>query len=73
MRKQIAKIQIPYNGTWKVIETDSPVNPYRVYRQEDGHTRLIEKYGDIASCLHCITQQLTGHVWTMTEQRVERI
>lgn len=74
MTKQIMKLVVPYNGTWKVVQDDSEkYNQFRVYRISDGHQKLIDKYGDVASCLHCITQQITGHVWVMTDTRVEKL
>lgn len=74
MTKQIMSLTIPYNGTWKIINnTSDRSNPFRVYRIDNGHRKLIVKYADIASCLHCITQQLTGHEWRMTENEVERL
>lgn len=74
MTRQIMKLSIPYNGTWKVIMDDSEKNnKFKVYRIADGHTKLIQKYGDIASCLHCITQQLTGHEWYMSDRKVDRL
>lgn len=82
MTKQIMSLTIPHNGTWKVIQDDSErFNPYKVYYVRNVPTdlgirkrkKLIEKYGDIASCLHCVTQQLTGHEWRMTEYKVDRL
>jgi hypothetical protein len=74
MTKQIMKLTTPHNGTWKIIQDDSDrYNPYRVYRIHDGHKKLISKYGDLASCLHCITQQITGHIWKSTREKVERL
>ena len=74
MTKQIMKLEIPYNGTWRIIRDDSDkYNPYRIYRETNGHRKLIDKYGDIASCLHCITQQITGHIWYMSNETVDRI
>lgn len=74
MTRQIMKLNVPYNGTWKVIMDDSDrFNQFRVYRETNGHKKLMEKYGDIASCLHFITQQLTGHVWYMSDQKVESV
>ena len=74
MTKQIMKLDIPYNGTWKVIHDDNrKCNQFSVYYIRDGHRRLIERYGDLTSCLHCVTQQLTGHEWRMTDRKVERL
>ena len=74
MTKQIMSLMVPYNGTWKIIQNDSDrFNQFRVYRISDGHKKLIEKYGDIASCLHCIAQQITGHTWVMTDAKVEKL
>lgn len=73
MTRQIMKLNVPHNDTWKVIMDDSDkFNQFRVYRETNGHKKLMEKYGDIASCLHFITQQMTGHVWYMSDQKVER-
>lgn len=74
MTRQIAKIAIPYNGTWRVIQDDKEkYNQFCVYYEANGHRKLIQKYGDIASCFHCITQQLTGYMWRMTDVRVEKL
>lgn len=74
MTKQIMKLMIPHNGTWKIIQDDSDrYNPYRVYRISNEHRKLISKYGDLASCLHCITQQITGYIWIRTGEKVERL
>lgn len=74
MTKQLMKLTIPQNGTWKIVMNDAErFNRFCVYYESAGHRRLLEKYGDMASCLHFITQQLTGHEWRMTDQKVERI
>jgi hypothetical protein len=82
MKKQIMSLTIPHNGAWKIITDDSEVfNPFKVYYVWNELTdygirkrmKLITKYGDLASCLHCITQQLTGYEWRMTDRKVERL
>lgn len=74
MTKQIMKLDIPHNGTWKIVRDDNrKCNQFSVYYIRDGHRRLIERYGDLTSCLHCVTQQLTGHEWRMTDRKVERL
>ena len=73
MTKQLAKITIPNNGTWKIIMNDCECNKFRVYYERNGHKKLIQKYCDLASCFHCILQQTTGHMWRMTDERVERL
>lgn len=73
MTKQIMSLTVPCNGTWKIIQDDSArYNPFRVYWIADGHRRLLNKYADLASCLHYITQQLTGYEWRKTDIRVEQ-
>lgn len=73
MTRQLMKMTIPCNGTWKIVHDDTKqVNRFYVYYESNGHKKLLQRYGDMASCLHYITQQLTGHVWQMTDERVER-
>ena len=67
-------LKMYHKGEWRVTFDDSASNnPYRVYYIVNGHRKLIERYGDLASCLHCITQQLTGHEWRMTSEKVNRL
>ena len=67
-------LKMTYKGEWRVTHDDSiSTNPYRVYYISNGHRKQIERYGDLASCLHCITQQLTGHEWRMTSEKVNRL
>lgn len=74
MKKQIMKLDIPYNGTWRIIQNDKEQsNKFCVYYEANGHRKLIQKYGDIASCLHCVAQQTTGHEWRMTDRKVDRL
>lgn len=82
MTKQIMSLTIPHNGTWKIIHDYSErFNQFKVFYVWNELTdhgirkrkKLIEKYGDIASCLHCVAQQLTGHEWRMTEYKVDRL
>jgi hypothetical protein len=74
MTKQLMKLTIPYNSSWKIIMNDSDkYNKFWVYRIHDEHTKLLVKFADMASCLHFITQQITGHVWRMTDERVEKM
>lgn len=70
MKKQLLKFTVPYNGTWKIIQDDAvKVNPFRVY----WNNKQIERYGDLANCIHLIAQQMTGRIWHMTDERVEKL
>lgn len=69
MTKQIMKLTIPYDSTWKIVMDDSEqYNKFKVIRmwreQTDygvrKRTKTITKYATIASCLIFITHQLTG-------------
>lgn len=82
MKKQIMSLTVPHNGTWKIIYDNSEkYNQFKVYYVWNELTdhgvykrmKLIQKYGDITSCLHCVTQQLTGHEWQMTDRKVDRL
>ena len=74
MTKQLMKMTIPYNGTWRIIQDNaSYYNQFSVYYESNGHKKLLQRYGDMASCLHFITQQLTGHEWYMSDRKVERV
>lgn len=73
MTKQLMKLSIPYNGTWRIIQNDAErFNQFIVYHEHDGHRKLLQKYADMASCLHYIAQQLTGFEWQRTNRKVER-
>ena len=74
MKKQIMKMEIPYNCSWKVIMDDSEQSDkFKIYRISNGHTKLIQKCSCIASCLQCIAEQTTGHEWQMTDRKVDRL
>ena len=74
MTKQLMKMTVPYNSTWRIIYNDTEqFNKFCVYHESNGHRKLLQKYADMASCLHFIMQQLTGHVWYMSDCVVERI
>ena len=67
MKKQILKLQIPYNGEWKVIQDDSvKYKQYRVY----WNRKQVDRCGCIKDCLHNIMQWSTGRKWIETDEVV---
>ena len=74
MTKQIMKLSVPYNGTWKIIRDDKDIiHQYHVYYETYEHRKLMQKYTCVLDCLRFVTQQVSGHEWIMTERKVERI
>ena len=72
MKKQIMKLCIPYNGSWKIVMDDSTIfNKFDVYRIADGHTKLMQRYHCVADCLHYILEQTTKRTFVCTGNPIE--
>ena len=73
MTKQIMKLTVPANGTWRIIQNESDMNQFSVYYERDGHRKLISRHSCIQNALQAILEYTTCRMWQKTDVELNKV